>query len=76
MYLLRKDYSNAASYYSYLAMHFPAHKNAAAAHWRAGWLSYRQGLYSDAARMFDEQIRLYPECDGNRGRALLARAAV
>ena len=60
MYLLRKDYANAANYYGYLAMHFPEHKNAAAAHWRAGWLSYRQGLYADAARMFDEQIKLFP----------------
>jgi soluble lytic murein transglycosylase len=60
MYLLRKDYATAASYYSYLAVHFPSHKNAAAAHWRAGWLNYRQGLYSDAARMFDEQIKLFP----------------
>ena len=60
MYLLRKDYANAANYYGYLAMHFPAHKNAAAAHWRAGWLNYRQGLYDDAARLFDEQIKLFP----------------
>jgi soluble lytic murein transglycosylase len=60
MYLLRKNYSTAASYYSYLATHFPAHKYAATAHWRAGWLSYRQGQYTDAARLFDEQIRLYP----------------
>ena len=30
MYLLRKDYANAANYYGYLAMHFPSHKNAAA----------------------------------------------
>ena len=60
MYLLRKDYANAANYYGYLATHFPAHKNAAAAHWRAGWLNYRQGLYADAARMFDEQIKLFP----------------
>ncbi len=60
MYLLRKDYANAANYYGYLAMHFPSHKNAAAAHWRAGWLDYRQGLYNDAARMFDEQIKLFP----------------
>jgi soluble lytic murein transglycosylase len=60
MYLLRRDYANAATYYSYLATHFPAHKNAAAAHWRAGWLNYRQGLYSDAARIFDEQIKLFP----------------
>ncbi|HEY3626557.1 MAG TPA: transglycosylase SLT domain-containing protein [Terracidiphilus sp.] len=60
MYLLRKDYANAANYYGYLAVHFPAHKNAAAAHWRAGWLNYRQGLYNDAARLFDEQIKLFP----------------
>jgi hypothetical protein len=52
--------SHAVEYYSYLAAHFPDSKNAAAAHWRAGWLSYRQGLYADAARLFDEQIRLYP----------------
>jgi soluble lytic murein transglycosylase len=60
MYLLKRDYPTAVEYYSYLAAHFPANKNAAAAHWRAGWLSYRQGLYGDAARLFDEQIRLYP----------------
>jgi soluble lytic murein transglycosylase len=60
MYLLRKDYANAANYYGYLAVHFPEHKNAAAAHWRAGWLNYRQGLYNDAARLFDEQIKLFP----------------
>jgi soluble lytic murein transglycosylase len=60
MYMLRRDYADAANYYSYLATHFPLHKNAAAAHWRAGWLNYRQGLFSDAARMFDEQIKLFP----------------
>jgi soluble lytic murein transglycosylase len=60
MYLLRRDYASAVNYYSYLATHFPDNTNAAAAHWRAGWLSYRQGLYPDAARLFEEQIRLYP----------------
>ncbi len=60
MYLLKKDYAAAAEYYRYFAAHFPSAKNAAAAHWRAGWLSYRQGLYAEAARLFDEQIRLYP----------------
>jgi soluble lytic murein transglycosylase len=60
MYMLRKDYPAAVTYYSYLATHFPENTNAAAAHWRAGWLSYRQGLFADAERMFDEQIRLYP----------------
>jgi soluble lytic murein transglycosylase len=60
MYLLRRDYATAASYYSTLATRFPSHKNAAAAHWKAGWLSYRQGLYAQAGRLFDEQIRLFP----------------
>jgi soluble lytic murein transglycosylase len=60
MYMLRRDYPRAVDYYGYLAAHFPAHKQASAAHWRAGWLSYRQGLYNDAARMFDEQIKLFP----------------
>jgi soluble lytic murein transglycosylase len=60
MYLLKKDYARAASYYGYLATHFPSSKNASAAHWRAGWLNYRQGLYADAAKIFDDQIRLFP----------------
>jgi soluble lytic murein transglycosylase len=60
MYMLRKDYSTAVTYYSYLATHFQESKNAATAHWRAAWLSYRQGLYADAAKMFDEQIKLFP----------------
>lgn len=60
MYMLRRDYPKAVEYYSYLAAHFAGSKNAAAAHWRAGWLSYRQGLYADAARLFDEQIDRYP----------------
>jgi soluble lytic murein transglycosylase len=60
MYLLKKDYARAADYYGYLAAHFPASKNASAAHWRAGWLDYRQGLYADAAKIFDDQIHLFP----------------
>ena len=60
MYLLKKDYARAAEYYSYLAEHFPSHKSASAAHWRAGWLSYRLGLYKDAERIFEEQIKAFP----------------
>ena len=60
LYMLRRDYATAAEYYSTLATRFPSSKHAATAHWRAGWLSYRQGLYIDAARLFDEQIRIYP----------------
>jgi soluble lytic murein transglycosylase len=60
MYMLKHDYPTAVQYYGYLATHFPENSNAAYAHWRAGWLSYRQGLYPEAERLFDEQIKLYP----------------
>jgi soluble lytic murein transglycosylase len=72
MYMLRRDYPQAINYYSYLATHFPSNKNSAAAHWRAGWLLYRQGNFSDAARIFDEQIRLFPD-DTERAAALYWR---
>jgi soluble lytic murein transglycosylase len=60
MYLLRKDYPRAVTYYSELASSFPQNTNAAAAHWRAGWWSYRQGQYDQAGKIFEEQIREYP----------------
>ena len=60
MYLLRKDYAHAVTYYGELAQKFPQNTNAPAAHWRAGWWSYRQGQYAEAARLFEEQIHLYP----------------
>jgi soluble lytic murein transglycosylase len=60
LYLLRREYPAAVQYYSELARGFPSSMNASKAHWRAAWLTYRQGLYADAARQFDEQIRLYP----------------
>ncbi len=60
MYLLKRDFPAAIQYYKELAARFPADKNAAAAHWRSGWLSYRTGLLKDAAHIFDDQIRNYP----------------
>ena len=60
MYLLRKDYPRAVQYYGEMAEHFPQGTNAAAAHWRAGWWSYRQGLYDQASKIFEDQIREYP----------------
>jgi soluble lytic murein transglycosylase len=60
MYLLKRDYASAAEYYLDLATRFPEAKKAAAAHWRAGWLTYRQARYEEAARIFDEQIHSYP----------------
>lgn len=61
MYLLKREYASAVAYYGYLADHFLNSRYAPAAHWRAGWLSYRQGQYAAAAKLFDEQIQRYPD---------------
>jgi soluble lytic murein transglycosylase len=59
-YLLKHEYAQAAGHFSYLAAHFPTNKNAASAHWKAGWMIYRQSQYADAAKIFEDQIRLFP----------------
>ena len=59
MYLLRKDYPRAIDYYGQVATLFPRSSYGPSSHWRAGWLNYRQGQYSEAARLFDEQIAVY-----------------
>jgi soluble lytic murein transglycosylase len=60
MYLLKKDYPTAISYYEELAQRFPANHYAPSCHWRAAWLSYRLQKYSDAAQLMDRQLALYP----------------
>ena len=69
MYMLRKDLPSAAAYYTELVQRFPSickgtdgpcSDYAPSAHWRAAWLDYRLEKYSDAAKLFDEQIAHYP----------------
>ncbi len=60
MYLLRKDFRQALEYYGELAKRFPKHTYAPSSHWRTAWLNYRLGQYSEAARLFEEQISQYP----------------
>jgi soluble lytic murein transglycosylase len=60
MYLLANDDPHAIEYYGDLARRFPTAHDAATAHWRAAWLNYRMGNTAEAARLFDEQIKLYP----------------
>ena len=70
MYLLRKDFPQAITYYLELSNKFPSicqkgstdpcSNYAPSAHWRAAWLNYRLGNYSQAAILFDQQIATYP----------------
>jgi soluble lytic murein transglycosylase len=60
MYLLRKDYDKAIDCYRELQQRFPQGKQAAYAHWKAAWLTFRQGRKDEARREFEEHIELYP----------------
>ena len=60
MYLLRKDFPSAIQYYLEEARRFPHSDHAAPAHWRAAWLNYRIRNYSEASRLMDEQLALFP----------------
>lgn len=59
MYLLKREYAQAAGDYSQLVQRFPGSSFAPSSHWRAAWLNYRMRNYSEAARLFDEQLRNY-----------------
>lgn len=65
MYMLRHEYAPAIGYYLQLSQRFPGHKMASAAHWRAAWLNYRMGNFSEAARLADEQICIFPNAKEN-----------
>jgi soluble lytic murein transglycosylase len=59
MYLLRKDYPQAITYFTELSTRFPSHHYAPSSHWKAAWLNYRLGNYSQAALLMDKQISQY-----------------
>jgi len=85
IYLLRRDYDRAIDSYRELQQRFPRSGRAAYAHWKAAWLTLRQGRKEEAKKQFEEQIALYPganeipaalywrgrlaEDDGENGRA-------
>lgn len=61
MYLLKRDYDPAIDYYRELQQRFPNGAHASYAHWKAAWLSFRQGRLDDARKGFEDQIALYPD---------------
>lgn len=61
MYLLKKDYAQAAELYREIYQRFPQSKVAANMHWKTAWLTLRQGKVPEAKALFEEQVRDYPE---------------
>jgi len=60
VYLLRRDYDHAIDCYRELQERFPNGGRASYAHWKAAWLSLRQGRNAEARKEFEDQIGLYP----------------
>ncbi len=61
IYLLRRDYDKAIGAYRELAQRFPGGPRAPYAHWKAAWLTLRQGHNAEAENGFEQQIALYPD---------------
>ena len=61
MYLLKRDYDHAIDHFRELQQRFPKGSKASYAHWKAAWLSFRQGRIEDARKGFEDQIALYPD---------------
>jgi len=60
IYLLRRDYDKAIDAFRELQQRFPNGGRASYAHWKATWLSLRQGRNAEAKKGFENQIALYP----------------
>ena len=61
MYLLKRDYDRAIDYFRELDERFPNGSRASYAHWKAAWLTFRQGRVDEARKAFEDQIALYPD---------------
>jgi soluble lytic murein transglycosylase len=61
MYLLKRDYDRAIDYFRELQQRFPKGGHASSAHWKAAWLTFRQGRTDEARKGFEDQIALYSD---------------
>ncbi len=61
MYLLKRDFDRAIDYFRELQQRFPKGGHASSAHWKAEWLTFRQGRTDDARKGFEDQVALYPD---------------
>jgi soluble lytic murein transglycosylase len=60
LHLVHHEYDQALDAYREMQQRFPNGTRASYAHWKAAWLTLRQGRNEDAKKGFEEQIALYP----------------
>jgi soluble lytic murein transglycosylase len=69
LHLVHHEYDQALDAFRELQQRFPNGAKASYAHWKAAWLTLRQGRNDEAKKAFEEQISLYPA--GNETSAAL-----
>ncbi len=60
LHLVHHEYDQALDAFRELQQRFPNGSRASYAHWKAAWLTLRQGRIDEAKKQFEEQIALYP----------------
>lgn len=69
LHLVHHEYDQALDSFREMQQRFPTGARASYAHWKAAWLTLRQGRNEEAKKLFEEQIALYPA--GNETSAAL-----
>src|SRR5258706_9550239 len=73
LHLVHHEYDQALDAFREAQQRFPTGARASYVHWKAAWLTLRQGRNEDAKKAFEEQIALYPS-GGETPAALYWRA--
>jgi soluble lytic murein transglycosylase len=60
LHLVHHEYDQALDAYREMQQRFPNGARASYAHWKAAWLTLRQGRNDEAKQEFEQQIALYP----------------
>jgi len=60
LHLVHHEYDQALAAFRELQQRFPNGGRASYAHWKAAWLTLREGHNDEAKKQFEEQIALYP----------------
>jgi soluble lytic murein transglycosylase len=60
LHLVHHEYDQALDAYREAQQRFPTGARASYVHWKAAWLTLRQGRNDEAKRAFEEQIAVYP----------------